>query len=484
MIVTNEVEIRIVGRNLKYYNDRGYDCNVKDIIKVKVKDLPPNSRVLIDYKCDYCNTLYTHGYNVYMKSIKSNGKKSCRSCKNIKIEETNMERYGVNRPLQNDNIYKKYLETNMAKYGVDIATKLKHISNKTRITHKNKYIEVIKTLNIGKFLKINNFGTYDILCDKCNKVYEFNPSKSGCTRIYNNKTPCYHCLPINKTLAEIEIVDFIKTIYTGEILINKRKLINPYELDIYLPDLNLAVEFNGLYWHSDIYKDKDYHLNKTNMCKNVGVQLIHVWEDEWVNKQDIIKSILIKNINYKLLDKHFARKCKIIDVNSKDAKLFFNKFHIQGHRNSKYYYGLTHNNELVSVISFNNSTGIFIKNKENIPEVVRFCTNNSIVIGGLNRLLKHFVRTTGHKKIISYVDYCKFNGAGYISSGFKIISSSKPGYHYSKNNLMERIHRYNFNKSKLVKMGYDKNKSESQIMSELDYFKIYDCGQIKLLYEI
>lgn len=482
MIVTNKVNINIVGRNVKYYNSKGYTCKVFDTIEVDVLDLPDSCRVIIDYTCDYCGELNSGPYSVYKKSEKTNGKKSCNSCKQIKIEETNLKKYNCKRPLQNSEIYSKLTETNINKYGTTVPAKNIDIANKISLINKNKYIDKIKELNIGEFIQINNFGSYDIKCNVCNNIFEFNPSKNGCTRIYTNKTPCYYCLPLNKTNAENEIIKFIKTIYDGEIITNTRSVINPYELDIYLPELNIAFEYNGLYWHSDIYKNNHYHLNKTKLCEDKNIKLIHIFEDEWINKQNIIKNIILKTISPKKLNVIYARKCIIKEVNNKIAKEFFNKYHIQGHRNSNIYVGLYHNEILVACMSINNKLGIFIKTDKNIPEVVRFCTNNTIVTGGLSKLLKYYFNTYNQTEIISYIDRCKFNGSGYIKSGFEIISKSKPGYYYSKNNLCERIHRFKFNKTILIKNGHDKNKSESQIMSELGYYKIYDCGQIKLKY--
>lgn len=221
------------------------------------------------------------------------------------------------------------------------------------------------------------------------------------------------------------------------------------------------------------------------MCKEQGIQLIHIWEDEWEYKQDIIKNILFKHIKYNQLKRIYARKCNIKEICYKEAKEFFNKYHIQGFRKSKYYIGLYYNNELVACSSFNLKLSNFIKHKDkNKSELIRFCTNNSIVVGGLSKLIKYYMKTYNVKELISYTDRCKFNGNGYISSGFKVESISKPGYYYYTNNELIRHHRFKFNKQKLIQLGYDKNKSQSKIMNELGYYKIYDCGQIKLSYTL
>ena len=83
----------------------------------------------------------------------------------------------------------------------------------------------------------------------------------------SNLPLCTICYPIDLLISikEENLYEFIKSIYFGEIVQSYR--INRQEIDIYLPKLKIGFEFNGLYWHSDLYKDKNYHLNKTNFFK-------------------------------------------------------------------------------------------------------------------------------------------------------------------------------------------------------------------------
>lgn len=91
---------------------------------------------------------------------------------------------------------------------------------------------------------------------------------------------------------EKESTDYIKSIYNNNIIIKDRTVIKPYELNIYIPEKRLAIEFNGNYWHSTEQKDYMYHQNKTIACAKQGIRLIHIFEYEWVNNKYKIKAFL------------------------------------------------------------------------------------------------------------------------------------------------------------------------------------------------
>lgn len=482
MIITNEIKIRVVARTVNRWRQLGYKCEVMEIITVKVNDLPDACREIIECSCDYCGKIQKIGFNVYKKSIKSNGKKSCNICKQNKIEETNLIKYGVKRPIQNSDIRNKAVATHIKNHGKSTISQTKtgidNIVNKL----KSNYITKISKLNIGKFKRISNFG-YEMTCNICNKPYYIDYAIM--TRISRNIIPCTNCLPKNKTKAEIDIVEYISSLCDTEIILNSRKIINPFELDIYLPEYNFAIEYNGIYWHSDVYKDQKYHLNKTDECKKQNIQLLHVWEDDWINRPNIIKSI-IKNKLKKNNTIFNARSCYIKEISNKIAKPFFDKYHIQGHRNAKITYALFEKSTdiMVAAMSFNKKIGTFIKHTKNecIPELIRFVTNDSNVRGGFSKLFKYAITTNNFTNVISYVDYSIFDGSSYIKNGFTFVSKSTPGYSYIINN--DRQHRYKYRKDILVKNGFDPSLSEREIMKSLGFNRIYDCGQLKLVYNV
>jgi hypothetical protein len=278
---------------------------------------------------------------------------------------------------------------------------------------------------------------------------------------------------------EIELVEYIKTIYKNEIQTSVRGLIPKNEIDIYLPNLNIAIEYNGLYWHSEKGgRFEDYHMNKMKQCNNKGIRLIQIFSDEWINKKEIVKSKLNSIIGNNLINKIYARKCTIKDISPQIKNEFLDKYHIQGKDKSKIKYGLYHKDELVAVMTFSNPRMVLGgKNKPDFYELSRYATKYNIV-GGASKLLKHFIKNNTPKYIYSYSDnrWSDLNNNMYFKIGFTKESISKPNYSYTKN-FLERIHRFNFSKQNLKLKGIDiKNKTEKDIMNELGYCRVWDCG--------
>jgi len=285
---------------------------------------------------------------------------------------------------------------------------------------------------------------------------------------------CPKCgLTYNK--SEDEIKDFIQSLGL-HIETNTRKIIQPLELDIFIPSHNLAIEYNGLYWHSELYKGKNYHLNKTEACEAKGIQLIHIFEDEWLHKSDIVKSRLI-NILGLTKDRIYARKTEIREVNSKDSKIFLDMNHIQGNVNASIRLGLYYNNELVSFMTFNKPR-LGIGTSYYGYELSRFCNKlNTTIIGGADKLLKYFIKTYTPKEIISYADRRWSIGNLYEKLGFIKIHFNKPNYSYIIG--LKRKHRFGFRKEILKNLGFDtKNLSEHTIMVQRNIYRIYDSGTI------
>ena len=292
-------------------------------------------------------------------------------------------------------------------------------------------------------------------------------------------TPNYHLKEYgckkcsnSESISENEVADFIGSLGIN-MLTNDRSLLEGKELDIYIPSHNLAIEFDGLYWHSELFVDKDYHLNKTELCEEKGIQLIHIFEDEWVHKKDIVKSRL-KSI-LKLSDNIiYARKCDIRYVDSKTKRSFLNDNHIQGTVGSKVNVGLYYSGVLVSLMTFGHRPIL----QPSDYEMLRFCNKlNTSVVGGASRLLKYFVNTYQPKELISYADRRWSRGGLYKSLGMSFISDTEPNFHYIRGKY--RDNRIKYQKHKLVALGFDKNKTANEIMFENGYYRIYDCGHKK-----
>jgi len=278
--------------------------------------------------------------------------------------------------------------------------------------------------------------------------------------------------------------NFIKESHDTEILLNNKKIISPYELDIYLPELKIAFEFNGLYWHSEINKESNYHLNKTKLCEKQGIQLIHIWEDDWLYKQEIVKSMILNKLN-KTPNKIFGRKTEIKEItDNKLVREFLDNNHIQGFVGSKVKIGLFFNNELVSLMTFGNRRVAMGKKStnKNEYEMLRFCNKlNTNVIGGASKLFKYFIRNYNPIEITTYADRSISQGDLYNTLVFKFIKKTQPNYHYILDK--HRLNRFEFRKDILVKNGFDLNKTEHEIMLERKIYKIYNSGNLKYKYD-
>jgi len=434
-----------------------------------------------------------------------------------KFKNTLMKNYGVNSPLKSKIVRIKFQKTCIRNYNVDNPSKSKLIKEKKRISYILKYNvdnpsksslikekkkeTCLKHYNVpyawqsstfkdnyrlrfyNKLINSNRLQgiikpnflpeefihcglTYSWTCLKCNTIFEDD--------LGNGKIPrCPKCFPsLNGTSKfEQDLFEFIKSLNI-EVFQHNRTIIRPKELDIFIPSHNLAIEFNGLFWHSELggKHNQNYHLNKTLECQEKGIQLIHIFEDEWLFKQNIIKSIIKSKLNL-ITNKIFARKCTIKIPDSNQAFNFLESNHLQGYINGTHL-GLYFNNELVSILTYGKPR--FNKNYE--VEIYRFCNKiDTIIVGGLSKLIK----CLNSKSILTYVDLRYGTGISYLKSDFKLISKSNPNYYYMKN-YQHRESRLKYQKHKLKdKLEiFDENLTEWQNMQLNNYDRIWDCGNL------
>lgn len=398
-----------------------------------------------------------------------------------KIKNSNLIKYGFDHPMKSDDIINKYKETSLHKWGVDNYTKTDEYKKIMFDKYHNCNIKTNLNSDIN-YIKYIGFGKYEMRCD-CDKEHSYitNSHLFHARKGINNKqcTVCYK-VEDNQSFKETEIFEFIRSIYNGEIIRSYR---DGLEIDIYLPELKIGFEFNGLYWHSELFKQKNYHLDKLNHFKKRDIRIIYIWEDDWSFKCDIIKS-QIKNWIGISDNKIFARKCKIEEIRDvKLVKSFLNESHIQGYVSSSLKIGLFYEGELVSLMTFDHFEGRK-KMKDNEWNLSRFCNKLNInVIGGASKLLNYFIKLKKPTRIISFADKSWSNGSLYFKLGFELLSTSYPNYSYFIDK--KRVNKQRYKKSNLVKIGYDKSLSESKIMEdEFGSYKIFDCGQLKFVLHI
>jgi len=533
MIKEKEILVHISYRNITHYKKLGYDSiNLHEIISVKPSDLSTVSHQKVTAICDKCGKEKIIAYHKYLENKNRCGYYGCKKCSNLKREITSLDRFGTTNYAKTDECRERISTNNIKKYGVKTTLLEKNTKIKINKTIFDKYnvTEILSSPDIRKkiiltnlkkwgvdhfaksegfydltykrwksdaLFKLNDYKitdfklkddrTIDIKCDKgCDHYFNINSKNLYQRKIVQNSVLCIVCNPLSykESAREIELADFIKLNYDKEIKRNDNNIISK-ELDVYLPESNLAFEYNGIYWHSDIYKEHNYHLNKTEECENKNIQLIHIFEDEWIFKKDIIKSMILNKLG-KNNTKIFGRKTEVKEIiDNKLIRDFLDKNHIQGFVGSQVKIGLFYNDELVSIMTFGKNRrnlGIRITN-DNEYELLRFCNKlNTTVIGGASKLFKYFITKYKPHQIISYADRCWSTGNLYLTLGFILENKTVPNYIYFDKNL-NRFNRFNFRKDILVKKGYDKSKTEFEIMDELGYLRVFNSGNLKFLFK-
>lgn len=308
-------------------------------------------------------------------------------------------------------------------------------------------------------IKHNNCGTVfrKIACDHITSPF------GGCPKCYNNRSR-----------PEEELKEFVRTLINDSVMCNERHVLPKYEIDVYIPSFRVGFEFNGLFWHCELFKDNNYHLSKLEDALNHKISLYQFFEDEWFYKKDIVKSI-IRNCLKKNSDKIYARQCIVKEVNYQDSVAFFKQNHLQGYCNSKYRYGLYYNDNLVSMMMFSKAR-INTNNTHHEYEMTRFCNKiNTTVVGGASKLFNFFIKTINPISIVSYADRRYSQGKLYENLGFNIYNKSKPNYFYIVNK--KRINRFSLRKDILIsKYNCPKDITEHEFCYNNKWYRIYDCG--------
>jgi hypothetical protein len=350
------------------------------------------------------------------------------------------------------------------------ATDMKELSannfiKKAEKVHGSKY-------DYSNVVYVNAKVKIKIMCD-LHGVFEQSPNDHLCGK------GCLSC-SLKETKPEIEIKDFLM-LNNVDFIENDRSVLDGKEIDILLPKHDIGIEYDGLYWHSDIFKDRKYHINKTNNSEKKNIQLIHIFEDEWLENKNIVKSIIKSKLG--LYDnRYYGRKCIVKEIDSKTSKTFLIENHLQGNVNSGVKIGLFYDNKLVSLMTFGKKRISLGSKTSKIGEyeLLRFCNKlNTQIIGGASKLFKYFLRNYSPTQIISFADRRYSHGDLYTQLGFEHVYNTQPNYFYFNKNNGVREHRYKYRKNVLVSLGHDKSKTEFEIMKSLGYLKIYDSGSMK-----
>ena len=278
-----------------------------------------------------------------------------------------------------------------------------------------------------------------------------------------------------RSTEETQLCDFLD-ILGIQYIVSDRTIIAPKELDIVIPTAKLAIELNGLRWHSHHPsggkpEDRMRHISKTRRANANGYTLLHVTDYEWHHSRDIIKAMIQSRLG--LNQKLHARHCAIRVVPTAESREFLNTYHIQGYIHPKYTVGLYHAESLVMMMSLGTPRYSTVADYE----ILRMCCAAGVtVVGGVSRLLASIKKQYPHSTFISYCDLSKGNGVGYYNAGFTKISESDPGYVWTDGNSV--VSRYRAQRTHLAKWlpTFDPSLSVAVNMFNAGYRRYWDCG--------
>lgn len=397
-----------------------------------------------------------------------------------KADETMLRKYGVASPFQTAELREKFTQTMMENYGIEHA----HQS----VEFRNKFTQtMIERHGVSHALQQHiPIETIALLEDKTWLVDQHHTKQKTITKIAEelNVSPTGVGMYLKRHNIEImsrpssqferDISEYVQSIGCTTYQ-NTRSIISPFELDIFIPEKSIAIECDGVFWHSELQgKDKSYHLNKTKMCEQQNIRLVHIYDNEWYNKQEIVKSRISSLLGAN--DTIHARKTDIRTLTSRQCATFFNDNHIQGNVGANIGYGLFHDDQLVAAITFGKSR--FSKQAE--WELIRFANKKFCsVVGGASKLFKHFVKVHSPPSIISYSDIRWNTGKLYQNLGFNHIHTSSPNYHYFlPHNTSLLFSRNVFQKHKLAAklQVFNPQLTEWENMQANGYDRIWDCG--------
>jgi hypothetical protein len=423
-------------------------------------------------KCEICGEIFYRS----IKKLDNTGDSYCFKCSYEKRKKTFIKNYGVDNPSKSQKIKDKISDiynkksddekkdikikranTNIELFGVENTAQINREDWQIEITSsKEKLEEYIKSFDVKP-----TTSEIRIKLGYSTNTYRINELLT--------EWDLYNYIDCSSSFSEKNLSEYITSLGFN---VQKKRLKGCGEIDIFIPERNIGFEFNGSYWHSDLIVDKSYHYNKTTCCENEGIRLIHIFEYEWINNQDKIKSYIKAQLG--LCEKRiFARKCYVKEIDFKTAKPLL-EYHQQKATTANHYIGLYHQDELVLVMLFGRCIkGIFTKNPIAEWEIKReICKEGYSIVGGKSKVFSYFVKKYNPQSVVSYVDRAKFTGKSYQIMGFKLdhINGARYDWVYSNNKVFKKRQPRIYNEMKQL---YDEGK----------VFRIYDAGRFCYLWK-
>lgn len=528
MLIQSEIETTVGPKNAKYWSEKGYSFppvggragkNGHHKIKVKVSDLQPHSNQQVKCRCDDCNIEYS------TRVCRNTDR--CRKCASRKSALGNTHG-SVNKKYPNpgyETLHKMHFDMGMSKEDIRRHYKVTRPVvdrwfRENNITPNNhlKRLDIPKRstllkLHVEKQLLLSSiakrYNTNTEMVRKWFTEYHIQiidypyvtkkkdvPEKEELENLHiEQKKTLLDISKIYKTVpgvvkkwfdnqgielrlhkspesnAEREIRETINS--WGMDFVKTRKILaNNKELDMYSETHKFAIEYCGLYWHQEDRVGKRYHIDKLNECESKGIQLITIFEDEWLEKPEIVLSIIKSKLG--LSSRLYARKCEVRSIPKFQAHEFLLGNHIQGSTNSiSHAYGLFHNGQIVAVMTFG-------KHHRGRPILVlnRLCfLKDHTVIGGAQKIFKRALQDI-NEPIISWSDRRWSQGRIYEALGFQKEEILGPDYSYVIG--QERVSKQSRKKSII---GCPSNIKEIEFNQNLGFEPIWDCGKVSWIYQ-
>ncbi len=442
--------------------------------------------------CSYCHVgecNWLNGKYSDTCSTKCSGLKSKQ-----KAIDTNMKKYGVDNPSKSETVKQSIKKTTTERYGHENVmhseqVRGKHSQSISSIDHTRANEKRSKT--ISERYGVSHHMQIESVREKHRETLRNNhgvtsPLQSQSLKDKRHNTMMDRYPSTLKSLSGLQVQDphsqwvqseasqFIMD--SGfEVKLNDRTIIAPLEIDIVIPSLKIAIECNGMYWHSTAkIGDRNYHLNKKMAARDAGYELIHIYDYDWYNKNEILKSILSSKMG--ISNRIYARNCQIVIPSPSEQREFLDHNHMQGYTRSSFKYALVHDGEIVSMMTF--STPRF-NAKYGDYELLRYCNKiGTTVIGGPSRLYKAFKKEVGNADVYSYANDDLYNGLMYEKLGMKYKGHTGPSLRYwnTKSNTAHNRSFYAKCKLKDVLPTYDESLTASQNLRNNAIYEVWGCG--------
>lgn len=450
--------------------------------------------------CEVCGDLFEVTASTYKKQ------RTCSTeCRYLLVKLTSLERYGVDNPakseqakaksrqtceqrygkpfaLQSDSVKAKSRKTCLSKYGVPYSSQSAEVRQKMRETSRKKY---------GSDYFLSSQHGRQALRDYCYREYgtEF-PTQSNKVKSRINKTcsekygvpwPCLasHVILSNVKNTSSYNLEFCKLLLEYNVDSSTEFVLEDRSFDVKVG--NTLIEINPTCDHNVVTSphgtkvSPSYHLNKSKLAEKYGYRCIHVWDwDDW---EKVVNLVLPASRRL------YARKCQVVELDKETTDKFLRDSHLQGTcKCQTVRLGLTHNDELVEIMTFGKPR----YNRKFEWELIRLCTLPSTsVVGGPSKLFSHFVKKCNPKSVLSYCDRSKFTGKVYQSIGMTLADEGTPNKHWYSPRKSERMQHVTNNF--LLQRGFDqifgtsygRGTNNEQLMLERGYLPVYDCGQMR-----